>query len=141
VDLSGSFKPTNGVSFVIIDNDGADPVLGTFAGLPEGTVFGGDGLPFRISYVGGTGNDVVLTRVATPPSTLSSITTLSNAQIKVEGLGIVGVAYPIQAASNLNPVIIWTPVGSATGNASGLFQYLDTSASNRPMRFYRAISP
>jgi hypothetical protein len=32
-------------------------------------------------------------------------------------------------------------VGNGTGNASGLFQFIDTGASNRPMRFYRAISP
>ncbi len=141
VDLLGAFKPTNGASFIIIDNDGIDPVVGTFAGLPEGAVFGGDGLPFRISYVGGTGNDVVLTRVATPASTLSSIAKLGNGQVRIEGLGIGGVIYPIQAASNLNPVIFWTNVGNGTGNAAGLFQFIDVGASNRPMRFYRAVSP
>ena len=141
VDLLNIFKPTNGVSFIIIDNDGIDPVVGTFAGLPEGAVFGGDGLPFRISYMGGTGNDVVLTRVAAPASTLSSIAKLGNGQVRIEGLGIGGVIYPIQAASNLNPVIFWTNVGNGTGNASGQFQFIDPGASNRPMRFYRAISP
>ena len=141
VDLNGSFKPTNGVSFLIIDNDGTDAIVGTFAGLPEGAVFGGDGLPFQITYVGGTGNDVVLTRVGTPASTLSSVTKLSNGQVRIEGLGIGGVIYPIQAASNLNPIIQWTQVGNGTGNANGVFQYLDTGASNRPMRFFRAVSP
>jgi autotransporter-associated beta strand protein len=141
VDLNGNFKPAPGRSFLIIDNDGSDPVVGTFAGLPEGAVFGGDGLPFQVSYVGGTGNDVVLTRVATPSSTLSSITALSNGQVRIEGLGIGGVVYSIQAASNLNPVILWTPVGNGTGNANGIYQYLDTSAPQRPMRFYRAVSP
>jgi autotransporter-associated beta strand protein len=141
VDLLGNFKPTNGTSFLIIDNDGSDAIVGTFAGLPEGAVFGGDGLPFRISYVGGTGNDVVITRVAAPASTLSSITLLSNGQMRVEGLGIGDVIYPIQAASNLNPVIFWTNVGNGTGDAGGLFRFIDAGASNRPMRFYRAVSP
>lgn len=141
LDLSGNFKPAPGHSFVIIDNDGIDPVVGTFAGLPEGAVFGGDGLPFQITYVGGTGNDVVITRVAAPASTLSSITPLGNGQMRIDGLGIGGVIYPIQAASNLNPVIFWTNVGNGTGNAGGLFQFIDTGASNRPMRFYRAVSP
>jgi len=141
VDLNSNFKPTNGISFVLIDNDGADPIAGTFAGLPEGAIFGGDGLPFRISYVGGTGNDVVLTRVAAPASTLSSITVLSNRQMRIEGLGIGGVIYPIQAASNLNPIIQWTPVGNGTGDAGGVFRFIDIGASNRPMRFYRAVSP
>ncbi|MBK8001934.1 MAG: hypothetical protein IPK15_25350, partial [Verrucomicrobia bacterium] len=52
---------------VLIQNDGADPVIGTFAGLPEGafveTVSGG--LTNRITYVGGDGNDVSLRSV--PP--------------------------------------------------------------------------
>ena len=56
--------PSPGDSFVIIDNDGADPVSGTFAGLPEGAVFSVDDTSFRISYAGGTGNDVVLTAEA-----------------------------------------------------------------------------
>jgi autotransporter-associated beta strand protein len=141
VELFQNFKPTNGLSFLIIDNDGADPVVGTFAGLPEGAVFGGGGLPFRISYVGGTGNDVVITRVAAPASTLSSITALGNGQMRVEGLGIGGVIYPIQAATNLNPIIFWTNVGDATANVNGLFQFIHTGAPNQPMRFYRAVSP
>jgi autotransporter-associated beta strand protein len=48
---------------ILIDNDGTDPIAGTFAGLPEGaTVTGGaaTGQPLTISYTGGDGNDVVL---------------------------------------------------------------------------------
>jgi autotransporter-associated beta strand protein len=141
VDLFGQFKPTNGASFLILDNDGTDPIVGTFGGLPEGAIFGGEGLPFRISYVGGTGNDVVITRVAAPATTLGAITRLGNGQMRIDGLGINGVVYPIQAASNLNPVIFWTTVGNGTGDASGLFRFIDTGASNRPKRFYRAVSP
>ena len=47
--------------FVIIDNDGIDPVQGTFGGLPEGAGLLAGGRFFTISYKGGTGNDVVLT--------------------------------------------------------------------------------
>lgn len=52
-----------GTTFTIIDNDGADPVTGTFAGLPNGTVinFGPGGFKYAIAYNGGSGNDVVLT--------------------------------------------------------------------------------
>ncbi len=51
-----------GQSYTIINNDGIDPVSGTFNGLSEGaTVQIGDYGVFTISYVGGTGNDVVLT--------------------------------------------------------------------------------
>jgi hypothetical protein len=50
-----------GTTFTNIDNDGADAVIGTFNGLPEGaTVHSLNGLT-QISYVGGDGNDVTLT--------------------------------------------------------------------------------
>jgi hypothetical protein len=69
------YTPANGDSFTIIDNDAADPVTGNFkdynspfSPLPEGTNFAADGNIFRISYIGGTGNDVVLT-VANPAVT------------------------------------------------------------------------
>src|SRR4029077_4912461 len=55
-------------TFMIIANDGVDPVVGAFAGLPEGATVTASGKPFRISYAGGTGNDVVLTAL-TPPNT------------------------------------------------------------------------
>jgi autotransporter-associated beta strand protein len=45
-----------------IDNDATDPVVGTFAGLPEGAIVPdlSQPVPLRISYHGGDGNDVVL---------------------------------------------------------------------------------
>ena len=46
--------------FVIIDNDGTDPVNGTFLGLPERQYFRADERLLQISYVGGDGNDVEL---------------------------------------------------------------------------------
>jgi hypothetical protein len=51
-----------------VDNAGGNPVSGVFAGLPEGTVFAVNGTPLRISYVGGTGNDVTLTVVSAVPT-------------------------------------------------------------------------
>jgi hypothetical protein len=57
-----------GETFTIINNDLADAVVGTFAGLAEGATFDQSGQRFTISYVGGSGNDVVLA-VAPEPST------------------------------------------------------------------------
>ncbi len=60
-------KPvTIGQQFAIIDNDGSDPITGTFSGLPEGATISLPGYSFRISYTGGTGNDVVLTLTSLP---------------------------------------------------------------------------
>lgn len=61
-----NFTPSVGDVFTIIDNDLSDPVLGTVAGLPEGALFTANGATFRISYVGGTGNDVTATVVSSP---------------------------------------------------------------------------
>jgi autotransporter-associated beta strand protein len=52
-----------GTTATIIANDGNDAVNGTFAGLPQGTVFGTAAGLFQISYTGGDGNDVTLTAV------------------------------------------------------------------------------
>ena len=59
--LSNSFVPTRGEIYTIISNDGTDAVSGTFNGRPEGSVITLNGVyQFQLSYVGGTGNDVVL---------------------------------------------------------------------------------
>lgn len=50
-----------GDTFTIIDNKGIHPVEGTFKDLPEGAEITAGGVTFKISYVGGDGNDVVLT--------------------------------------------------------------------------------
>jgi autotransporter-associated beta strand protein len=55
-----SYTPTTNSVFTIIDNDGTDPVVGTFKNLPEGAALTIGAVPFVISYVGGTGNDVTL---------------------------------------------------------------------------------
>jgi len=72
VSLFGGFVPVQNDRFLIVENRGSNPVggVGIFAGLPEGQVFAADGSLFRISYVGGTGNDIVLTTYVPEPSTL-----------------------------------------------------------------------
>ncbi len=71
LNLSGSYLTTPAITndlFTIILNDGAgDAVVGTFAGINEGGhVFSGLGQDYTVSYVGGDGNDVVLTAVPEP---------------------------------------------------------------------------
>lgn len=61
LELSLGFTPSPGDSITIIENDGTDAVTSTYATLPEGTLVAGGTTIFRISYVGGSGNDVVLT--------------------------------------------------------------------------------
>jgi hypothetical protein len=70
--LSGSATAVAlGNQITVIENDGADPIANTFAGLPEGaTISGGPGnFNYVISYIGGTGNDVVLIAATAPTAT------------------------------------------------------------------------
>ena len=62
--VTSSVTPAVGSAFTIVNNEGSSAVSGTFAGLPEGAILMVNGMTFQISYVGGTGNDVVLTRTA-----------------------------------------------------------------------------
>ena|GEM_PF-3885305 len=71
VSALGGFSPSAGQQFLIIDNDDADEVVGSFADLAEGqslSDFLGSGLNGVITYAGGDGNDVVIT-TANPDST------------------------------------------------------------------------
>ena len=60
--LINGFQPSTSSdqSFIIIANDGADAVVGTFAGLAEGASLTVGGRNLTITYKGDTGNDVVL---------------------------------------------------------------------------------
>jgi len=137
---SVGFTPAIGNSFTVINNDGSDAVSGTFAGLPPGALRTNGAVILQINYAGGTGNDVVLTRV-NPPSKLTSITAAPGGPAQLQGAGVSNLIYTIQAAANLNPVIQWSNVGTATASPSGVFTFTDTNAPLFPMRFYRALSP
>jgi hypothetical protein len=59
-----NFRSAVGDSFTILNNDGSDAVVGTFLNAPEGSTFASAlNTAFRITYRGGDGNDVVITRV------------------------------------------------------------------------------
>jgi len=62
LNVTAGFVAAIGDTFTIIDNDGADAVAGRLNSLPEGAEFLIGTEIFRISYTGGTGNDVVLIR-------------------------------------------------------------------------------
>jgi hypothetical protein len=68
LSLAGTYLPTLNETFVLIQNDGTDPVAGTFAGLPNNSSFTFNGRTMTIRYDGGTGNDVVLTATAGVPT-------------------------------------------------------------------------
>jgi hypothetical protein len=57
---SPGFNPQPGQVFTIVEKTSPGPIANAFLG-PEGKITTLNGMPFRISYVGGDGNDVTLT--------------------------------------------------------------------------------
>jgi autotransporter-associated beta strand protein len=81
--VASGFDPAVGTQLKIIDNDGtADAIAGIFAGLPDNSILTAGGELYRISYAGGDGNDVVLTRVkiGTTVSLVSSLNPSTSGQ-------------------------------------------------------------
>jgi len=125
-----------GTQLTIVNNDGTDPVVGTFLGAPEGatvaSVFGSTVQNFTVSYVGGTGNDIVLT--AGPLITTQTDTVLT-ASVNPAAAGTpvtytatvtpqTGSAIPTGNVNFLQisaaPTLSITSLGTATLNGSGV---------------------
>ncbi|SHN43918.1 cellulose binding domain-containing protein [Chitinophaga sp. CF418] len=68
----GAANIPQGTSYTIVDNTGTTAVSGTFDSLPEMSLVTVNGLNFRITYRGGTGNDIVLLDDRTLPSVITS---------------------------------------------------------------------
>ena len=65
----------SGTAFTILDNTGTGSVTGTFKDLPEMALISVGGYDFRITYKGGTGNDVQLLDDRTLPVVITSAST------------------------------------------------------------------
>ncbi|MBI3852777.1 MAG: hypothetical protein HY298_21185 [Verrucomicrobia bacterium] len=136
------FTPAPSDTFVIINNDGTDAISGIFAGLPQNALLTNGATIFRFSYAGGDGDDVTLTTtLGAPSSTLTSIVSLTNGFALLTGQGQSNLTYAVQAATNLAPPTVRTPLGGAAADASGVYQFTDTNAPSFPVRFYRSVSP
>lgn len=91
LQVSAGFSSKVGDQFLIVENDGAELIVGRFIGLPQDAVLNTEAGSFQISYTAGTGNDIVLTRINTAPG----ITDLSVTPFVEEG-GTVSVNGTIQ---------------------------------------------
>ena len=78
-----------GDTFTIIDNKGSHPIEGSamFKDLPEGAEVTVGGAIFKISYVGGDGNDVVLTALNDSVAPKASVTSKDPKAPKVPNTG------------------------------------------------------
>lgn len=142
LELQPLYAPSPGQRFVLIENDGTDPIVGTFAGLPQGAVFTAPtpNLKWRISYMGGDGNDVTLTllaadsRLVLSPPTISSTGGMSRLTFSVSGMPL-GI-YDLQASSDLTT---WTTLFSQSADSRGLVAF--SLPMDVPRRFYRLKLP
>ena len=140
ITLGGSlgFASAVGNQFTVINNDGADAITGTFTGLPQNANFHIGSEKFTITYTGGSGNDVVLRRLVTPP-----VPTL---KIEPAPLALVRLLWPTSAVgftlqfnTNLNETANWT-AASPPPVVIGA-NHVVTNATTGQQRFYRLLSP
>jgi hypothetical protein len=139
LNLQVGFSANPGTAFLILVNDAGDSVTGTFNGLPEGKVFQASGQFFSITYHGGSGNDIVVTRVSVPPM-FSGVLRLGPDAVQLQGNGGTNVNYTVQASTNLGTTN-WINIGTAPANASGKFTFTDSNVLSYPQRFFRVVSP
>lgn len=134
LSVTVGFAPATGNTFTIVNNDGSDAVTGSFAGLPNNTVFYVGPNAFRINYDGGTGNDVVLTSVApcnavSIPTNYTSLTG-QNVVISVNVDNTTGNGlYSTDFWLSYNPAVV-TFVSAALGSVPGGGAVLTTNNSS-----------
>jgi len=103
--LYTGYSIKQGDTFMIINNQqpASQLVSGTFAGLAEGAQFTLGGIVFSISYIGGDGNDVVLTALnaGTDPAAPNTgvLQLVKGNPVLVAGLGIMTAALLIAMAT------------------------------------------
>lgn len=127
-----------GSVFLLIVNDGTDPIVGTFAGLPQNQKFSLGDAMFQISYTGGTGNDVVLTRLATPPpSPVLTIEAVPPAAVRLLW-ATNNPSFGLQSNTNLTGTnwITATPSPTIVGT-----NYSVTNTVSGSAKFYRLSNP
>ena len=131
-----TFQPGVGTQFMLIQNDGNDPINGTFAGLPEGVTFKFGGRQWQITYHGGTGNDVVLTLLTLqlPLRVDYSAINRTNKYVYVYGTGTPGMKNELHASTNLTT---WIKVDDAVRSKRHLEATDNSWDYDVPNCFYR----
>lgn len=140
LEVLPGFSPPLGSTFIIITNRSASPVSGTFSGKLQDAAFAAGGWVFQINYMGGNGNDVVLTRVEAP-AVSNLVASATGGQVHLQAQGFAGAAYVLKAAPHLNSPIPWQTIQTNLANGFGLVQFADADMPLYAQRFYRVTSP
>lgn len=138
--VSLNFPSAVSNQFIIVNKNGSDPIVSGFPALPEGSTLNINHRQFKISYLGGDGNDVVLTQISEPlPGKVDELLRYAD-HIELIGTGTPGVPYTVQANHDLTTTN-WVSIGTAPANGSGKIYTLDADSNNYPIRFYRLRLP
>lgn len=97
------YTPKQGEKFIIISQTGDKAVDGTFKNLPEGATFEQNGIVFKISYVGGDGNDVELTVMNQPTVPNTGFELVKNNPLLVLGITAVVAVALVVMGRRLSP--------------------------------------
>jgi autotransporter-associated beta strand protein len=144
VELSGvhltatlGFPSAASNAFTIIDNDGSDPITNTFNGLSEGATLNVSGTPFRITYAGGTGNDVVLVQLTSFQQPTLTIARSADANV-VLAWATNFMGYSLESNTNLNSNVwdIVSPPPSINGT-----NHVVTNAISGMEKYFRLRAP
>ncbi len=127
--------------FLILEKTSPGPISGTFKHMPEGATFSVEGELFQITYQGGSGNDVVLTRLPQTSAQLNRLTFAPGRINQLGGTGLPGRTYTLEATTGLTPPTVWTVIATAQADANGTYEFTELNAPLEAMRFYRVISP
>jgi hypothetical protein len=146
LQLTAGFDPAPGDSFMIVRNISDSPVTGQFANAPEGGhVSAHGGKVFQITYTGGDGDDVVLTRVIVNDpeiiewAILPAPSPTENPTAHFIFKGVPGLTYTLQYSTDLQN---WHALKSEVASFPGGLIPMDIEApASDPRKFYRLILP
>ena len=116
LNFSMGYVASPGDAYTIINNTTTGTTTGTFAGLPNNSTFFSGGQAFNINYGSGTGNDVVITRIANP-----TILYVSPAWVANNPGDVIADADPVKAGSQTATIgaTAFATVGGALAFANG----------------------
>ncbi len=136
--LSASLNFSSWLSntFTIIKNDGGNTVKGAFTGLPEGSTLTIGAQQFQISYVGGGGNDVVLTQTTGSPQPPTVSVQPATAGTVVFAWPTNSSGFTLQVNTNLGTTN-WTAALPAPVIVGA--NYVVTNNTVGPSSFYRLV--
>lgn len=120
LDTFGTIAASPGDAIVLIDNDGGDAVVGTFAGIANGGTVSLNGQDFRLFYNGGDGNDVVLSAPAIPIMYVDDDWAGVSVGADPDGAGP-ATEFGVDAFDNINDALAAAPAGGTVHVYGGAY--------------------